>query len=456
MSSTKSFVRNFIRFDKTPKDVAIFIKNPTIEGLHAAIESIRTRPSKKNEDQKRGVFLILLKNILQTRLLEDKQGLLDTLISTNEFNNILTNEEHYGEESYNHFKDAIYEYTRDDNDGRILLLNLILIELCNRQSTPYFFILFFMSIHRDILDINTRNSNGATALMYAVLNDRDDLVGLLTDFEFMLPPDFSIEDTDCSRTALHYATDASISLHILNRLIRKHADVNRQDIVGNTPLHILMYTCSIFPNINKIRPLIQARTNVSIKNALGYTAFDLLLNLCTATGDIENIYRQAIQLFIDAGAYRNTSTDLYAHLVHPIHRDDLIKCIESNHIYNFPIQYVGKRSIDPTISPATAAISPDKPVISPDNAGMYRIYGLYPDRERLIGEMRIKNGFSKDSTQLNEITIRFKDLTEGTWNIFNMGTQTVMPEDTWRLLNRGVMAGGKRTKIETRRRTLRK
>lgn len=425
MSSTKSFRRNYIRVDKTPKDVAIFSDNPTIEGLRAAIESIRTRPSKKNELQKREVFLILIKNILQNRfLLVDKQDLLETLISTNEFIDILTNVERYDRESYNHFKNAIlYKYTLGDNDGRFLLLNLILIELCNR-NTPYSFISYFILTHRDILDINTQNRNGVTALMYADLNNNDDLLtALLT-----LRPDITIQDTDCGRTALHYATDASVSRHIFNKLIYAGAgaDVNTQDIVGNTPLHILMYTCSIFPDIAKIRILIHFGANLRIKNALGYTAFDLLLNLCTATGEIENmLYKPAIKEFIDAGADRNTSIDLHAHLVHPMHRDDVIKCIESNHLYNFRIQYVGIQSIDWESSPT--------------NTGVYRIYGLYPHTERLIGEMRIKHGFRKEHTQLNEITIRFKDLTDGEWHIFDMGTRTVM-------------AGGKRTKIQTRRR----
>jgi ankyrin repeat protein len=133
-------------------------------------------------------------------------------------------------------------------------------------------------------DVNIRNNDLKTALMYAVEGVDDEIVKVLID----AGSDVNIQD-DYNRTALIYAVETrrnrTINKKIVELLIEKGADVNTRDSEGTTPLMF----ASMGENIEIINILIENGGNVNGKSdddmtPLMFAESDKVVNILIKNG----------------------------------------------------------------------------------------------------------------------------------------------------------------------------
>ncbi len=120
------------------------------------------------------------------------------------------------------------------------------------------------------IDVNMRDSDGKTALMYLIAgyNSRPDIITLLIE----VGVDVNVRDND-GRTALMYAAEEyNFRPDIMTLLIEADADLNVIDNDGKTALFLTMWQDS--DNLDTVRMLVDAGADVRIKSKYGDSAYD--------------------------------------------------------------------------------------------------------------------------------------------------------------------------------------
>ncbi len=130
------------------------------------------------------------------------------------------------------------------------------------------------------------DNKGATALHFACVGDNDseeDIINALLAYG----ADPNIRDSN-GQTPMHYIleiTDFGIRLRVTKKFIYRGADVNAQDYMGNTMLHLAATeNDDQWIAIMRADPMIGPLLNISIKNNLGLTPASLALS--NGLGDI--------------------------------------------------------------------------------------------------------------------------------------------------------------------------
>lgn len=100
-------------------------------------------------------------------------------------------------------------------------------------------------------DVNAINSNGRTALYFAVLKGHAEVVKTLLGTKGI---DVNTAPEDSGWTPLHVAI-ANLEFEIIELLLAAGADVNKADNDGNTPLHV---AASIVLNADIVEILLEA------------------------------------------------------------------------------------------------------------------------------------------------------------------------------------------------------
>jgi ankyrin repeat protein len=135
------------------------------------------------------------------------------------------------------------------------------------------------------VDVDFRIDDGMTALQWAILKDKPEIVQILID----AGSDVNAKAEE-SFTALHLSVG---SFEITQMLIAAGADVNAQE-EENIWTPLLLATDEISPEVVKL--LIDAGANVNAQNGFGHTALHL-------AAKYNNI--QIINMLLDAGANRD-------------------------------------------------------------------------------------------------------------------------------------------------------
>jgi len=139
------------------------------------------------------------------------------------------------------------------------------------------------------IDPNTQNERGQTALFYAKEPNKIKLL-----LEYGANPN---HQTPTKQTPLFSnMIDAKDIKAFFNTLIKGGADINHQDIDGNTVLHKSAYWGRHY----SIEPLLENKADISIKNNKGQTAIDIAIeeykNIVTATNVSEYNLERAIKV----------------------------------------------------------------------------------------------------------------------------------------------------------------
>lgn len=121
------------------------------------------------------------------------------------------------------------------------------------------------------VDINYRDNYKNTALYYAVVHCKAEIVRLLLDAEADIT--LSYED---NKNILHIAVESECEdkgvFEIIEYLLSAKVEINATDKYGNTPL---WYACIYFAINNKtIRALLANGANMDLKNKFGTSAFE--------------------------------------------------------------------------------------------------------------------------------------------------------------------------------------
>lgn len=166
------------------------------------------------------------------------------------------------------------------------MLNISVISPFINYITSYFFdktafhkavqngdIKQIIDLLRKEYDVNGRDQNGETPLMYHIHNENVDANGKLPQLLLSHGADANAQDNE-GKTYLHKTTVPFLA----KMLISYGADLNIQDKLGNTALHYAAKN-GHWPLIN----ILATEENINIANEAGETAFDALMN------EIENI-----------------------------------------------------------------------------------------------------------------------------------------------------------------------
>lgn len=122
-------------------------------------------------------------------------------------------------------------------------------------------------------DVNARDQNGETPLMYHIHNENADDDGMLPKLLLRYGADANAQDNE-GKTYLHKTSVPFLA----KMLISYGAKLDIQDKLGNTALHYAAKNGN-WPMVN----ILATEENINIANEAGETAFDALMN------EIENI-----------------------------------------------------------------------------------------------------------------------------------------------------------------------
>ena len=141
--------------------------------------------------------------------------------------------------------------------------------------------------------IDVQDNHGKTALVYAILNDHNDIVDiLLNEGKYQANPNLA---DNFEYTPLEEAIEVN-NLEALKLLIKKGVDVNAHDPAGFTPLMMAVS----FENVDASRILIENGAKVNAINENGASA----LYYASEEGYIE-----VVRLLLDAGAKVDLAND---------------------------------------------------------------------------------------------------------------------------------------------------
>ena len=139
-------------------------------------------------------------------------------------------------------------------------------------------------------NVNARNKQNCTALMFACLKGNEDAMNVLLSFG----ADRIIED-DSGNTWIHYAVLGDCSKEVLHSMIDLGADVNAANKKNCTALMF----ASLMGNVDAMKVLLNAGANMAIENVVGNTWIHYAIY-----GDCS---KDVIQSIIDLGADVNAT-----------------------------------------------------------------------------------------------------------------------------------------------------
>ena len=123
--------------------------------------------------------------------------------------------------------------------------------------------------------INSKDDNQNTFLSYAIIRKNEEIIDLLLTSPVL---DLSYVNNN-GDTYLHLSIINHLNLDIISKLIKKGIDFNKQNLDGNSALHLAyMYNTKINDNTEIINFLINQGINVSLKNKNFKTAVELDTN----------------------------------------------------------------------------------------------------------------------------------------------------------------------------------
>ncbi|MFZ4440889.1 MAG: ankyrin repeat domain-containing protein [Syntrophales bacterium] len=144
-------------------------------------------------------------------------------------------------------------------------------------------------LHNERININEKDSAGATALMYAIWKKKIDAAKYLIESG----ADIKVKDSR-GNDALRYAIDYN-QLEIIAKLIENGADMELLDSLGNTPLtHAVLQIA----NVDAVKLMIRKGANVKVRNAEDKTLLELALDSYTQMAIVAELINAGANLTV--------------------------------------------------------------------------------------------------------------------------------------------------------------